>query len=280
MKEDLEGIDLEVYGETGISSDEERILDELGIHGAERRQFLGQSLSGAIGLFAFHLLAKEQALGSMTPSAEALYSPTVGIENAVEVAFKVNGAAKTVQVDSRMSLLDTLREKLDLTGSKKGCDQGQCGACTVIVDGKRVLSCLTLAATCKGKEVTTIEGIAKGEQLHPMQTAFIKHDGFQCGYCTPGQICSAVALLDEAKRGEASHATGDVRKQSSGLKLSDEEIKERMSGNICRCGAYPGIAAAVKEVQSGAKTAATWHFATDEEIAAAMNLEVRNDATV
>jgi xanthine dehydrogenase YagT iron-sulfur-binding subunit len=280
MEDNLEGIDLEVYGETSMSSDEERILDELGIHGADRRKFLGQSLSGAIGLFAFHLLAKEQALGAMTPSAEALYAPLVGIENAVVVAFKVTGAAQKLQVDSRMSLLDTLREKLDLTGSKKGCDQGQCGACTVIVDGKRVLSCLTLAATCKGKDVTTVEGLAKGEQLHPMQAAFIKHDGFQCGYCTPGQICSAVALLDEAKRGDASHATGDVRKQSGGLRLSDDEIRERMSGNICRCGAYPGIVAAVKEVQSGAKTAATWHFATDDEIAAAMSKGDKNDATV
>jgi len=280
MEDNLEGIDLEMYGEAAMSSDEERILDELGIHGAERRQFLGQSLSGAIGLFAFHLLAKEQALGAIEISSEALYSPTVGIENAVDVAFKVNGAAKTVQVDSRMSLLDTLREKLDLTGSKKGCDQGQCGACTVIIDGKRVLSCLTLAATCKGKEVTTVEGLAKGEQLHPMQAAFIKHDGFQCGYCTPGQLCSAVALLEEAKRGDASHATGDVRKDARALKLTDDEIRERMSGNICRCGAYPGIVAAVKEVQTGAKIAATWHFATDEEIAAAMNTEVKVDATV
>ena len=245
MKEDLEGIDLEVYGETGISSDEERILDELGIHGAERRQFLGQSLSGAIGLFAFNLLAKEQALGSMTPSAEALYSPTVGIENAVEVAFKVNGAAKTVQVDSRMSLLDTLREKLDLTGSKKGCDQGQCGACTVIIDGKRALSCLTLVATCKGKEVTTVEGLAKGEQLHPMQAAFIKHDGYQCGYCTPGQICSAVAMLDEIEAGIPSHASVDLTAPSE---ATAAEIRERMSGNICRCGAYSNIVDAISEV--------------------------------
>lgn len=280
MEDNLEGIDLELYGEGGLNSDEERILDELGIHGAERRKFLGQSLSGVIGLFAFQLLAREQALGSVTPSAEALYAPQIGLENAVEVAFKVNGEARKLAVDSRMSLLDALREKLDLTGPKKGCDQGQCGACTVIVDGRRVLSCLTLAATCKGKEVTTVEGLAKGDELHPMQAAFIRNDGFQCGYCTPGQICSAVALLDEAKRGDVSHATTDVRKEVRGLKLSDEEIRERMSGNICRCGAYPGIVAAVKEVQSGAKTAVTWHFASDEEIASAMNTEGRNDATV
>lgn len=280
MENDLEGIDLEVYGETGISSDEEKILDELGIHGADRRRFLGQSLSGAIGLFAFHLLAKEHALGAVTPSSNALYAKQIGLENAVDIAFKVNGTAQKLTVDSRMSLLDALRERLDLTGSKKGCDQGQCGACTVIVDGRRVLSCLTLAASCKGKDVTTVEGLAKGEELHAMQAAFIKNDAFQCGYCTPGQICSAVALLDEAKRGDVSHATGDVRKEARNLKLSDEEIKERMSGNICRCGAYLGIVAAVKEVQSGTKTAVTWHFATEEEIASAMNMEGRNDATV
>jgi xanthine dehydrogenase YagT iron-sulfur-binding subunit len=280
MEDNLEGIDLEPYGETSLTSDEERILDELGIYGAERRKFLGQSLSGVIGLFAFQLLAKEQALGGLANSPEALYSPQTGIENAVEVGFKVNGAAQKLTVDSRMSLLDALREKLDLTGSKKGCDQGQCGACTVHVDGRRVLSCLTLAATCKGKEVTTIEGFAKGEELHPIQAAFIKHDGFQCGYCTPGQICSAIALLDEAKRGEASHATEDVRKASRGLKLSGDEIKERMSGNLCRCGAYPGIVAAIAEVNSGRETAATWNFATEDEIASAMRTEDKTDATV
>lgn len=280
MEDNLEGIDLEMYGETALNPDEERILDELGVFGADRRKFLGQSLSGAIGLFAFQLLARQEALGSMTPSSEAVYAAETGVENAVEVAFKVNGVGKKLAVDSRMSLLDALREKLDLTGSKKGCDQGQCGACTVIVDGRRVLSCLTLAATCSGREVTTVEGFAKGEELHPIQTAFIKHDGLQCGYCTPGQICSAVALLDEAKRGDASHATADVRKSGKGLKLSSDEIRERMSGNICRCGAYPGIVAAIAEVNSGRETAATWNFASEEEIAAAMKTEDRSDATV
>src|SRR5207237_3995355 len=132
-----------------------------------------------------------------------------------------------------------LRERLDLTGSKKGCDHGQCGACTVIVDGRRVLSCLTLAATCEGKSVTTIEGLAKGDELHPVQAAFVKHDGFQCGYCTPGQICSAVALLQEAKNGEASYVTADVREKRGSVKLSDEAIRKRMPGNRCRCAAYP-----------------------------------------
>ncbi len=280
MKDNLEGIDLEPYGETALNPDEERILDDLGIFGADRRKFLGQSLSSVIGLFAFQLLAKEQAVGAITPSSEALYAAQIGVENAVDVTFKVNGVSKNLAVDSRMSLLDALRERLDLTGSKKGCDQGQCGACTVIVDGRRVLSCLTLAATCKGKEVTTVEGFAKGDELHPIQAAFIKYDGFQCGYCTPGQICSAVALLDEAKRGDVSHATADVRKTGTGLKLSSDEIMERMSGNICRCGAYPGIVAAIAEVNSGKQTAATWNFASEDDIAAVMRTEDKNDATV
>jgi xanthine dehydrogenase YagT iron-sulfur-binding subunit len=194
--------------------------------------------------------------------------------------LKINGAAQSLEVDSRMTLLDSLRERLDLTGTKKGCDQGQCGACTVIVDGRRVLSCLTLTAQCEGKSVTTVEGLAKGDELHPMQAAFIKHDGFQCGYCTPGQLCSAVALLQEAKNGDASHVTQNLRSSARNIKLTDEEIRERMSGNICRCGAYPGIVAAIREVQSGRETAQTWHFATDDEIAAVMNKEDKTDEIV
>lgn len=263
-----------------ISSDEEKLLDELGLFGEARRKFLGQSVTGGLGVFALQLLAKEKALAALDTSPEAVFAPGQRLENAVQVAFEVNGADIKLEVDSRMSLLDTLRERLDLTGTKKGCDQGQCGACTVIVNGNRVLSCLTLAATCKGKEVTTIEGLASGDQLHPMQAAFIKHDGFQCGYCTPGQICSAVALLTEAKNGDASHVTKNLRSGARNLKLSDEEIRERMSGNICRCGAYPGILAAIREVQSGRETAQTWHFATGEEIAAVMNEEGKNDETV
>ena len=173
----------------------------------------------------------------------------------------MNGKTQKLLVDSRMTLLDTLRERLEMTGSKKGCDQGQCGACTVIVDGRRVLSCLTLAATCEHKEVTTIEGLAHGAELHPVQTAFIKHDGFQCGYCTPGQICSAVALMTEAKNGEASYVTTDVRQTGKNLKLSDEEIRERMSGNICRCGAYPNIVDAIREVHGDKAVAQIWQFA-------------------
>jgi xanthine dehydrogenase YagT iron-sulfur-binding subunit len=169
-------------------------------------------------------------------------------------------------VDSRMTLLDTLRERLELTGSKKGCDQGQCGACTVIVDGRRVLSCLTLAASCEGRSVKTIEGLAQGnaepssERLHPMQAAFLKHDGFQCGFCTPGQICSAVALLDEAKNGDASYVTENIRQKPGPVQLSNEEIRERMSGNLCRCGAYPNIVAAIQEVHSGKPVEQTWQM--------------------
>jgi xanthine dehydrogenase YagT iron-sulfur-binding subunit len=184
--------------------------------------------------------------------------PSVAIENGVNVSFKVNSAATRVTVDSRMTLLDTLRERLGLTGSKKGCDHGQCGACTVIVDGNRVLSCLTLAATCEGKSVITIEGLAKDNQLNPMQEAFLKHDGFQCGFCTPGQICSAVALMKEAKEGQVSYVTASVRQAQTSLMLSNEEIAERMSGNICRCGAYPNIVAAIKEAQTGKSVEQTW----------------------
>ena len=148
----------------------------------------------------------------------------------VDLTVFVNGSAKRLQLDSRVTLLDALRDGLELTGTKKGCDQGACGACTVLLDGKRVLSCLTLAAQCDGREVTTIEGLAQDGALHPVQEAFIRHDGFQCGYCTPGQILSAVALLEEGRAG------------------SDEDVREFMSGNLCRCGAYPNIVAAIREV--------------------------------
>jgi len=147
----------------------------------------------------------------------------------LDVALRINGAATHLTLDPRTTLLDALREHLRLTGSKKGCDHGQCGACTVHIDGRRVLSCLTLAVACQGKEITTIEGLARGDRLHPMQQAFLDHDGFQCGYCTPGQIMSAVACVQEG------HAT------------SDEQIREYMSGNLCRCAAYPRIVEAVKQ---------------------------------
>lgn len=252
-----------------LSADEAALLSEMpGLDGVgqSRRTFMINSAVGGVGLFAANLLAQEAALAQM-PLAEGAAVAPIKAQNVVKVAFQVNGVQQTLELDSRVVLLDALRERLGLTGSKKGCDQGQCGACTVLVDGQRVLSCLMLAATLEGREVTTIEGLAQGDQLHPVQAAFIKHDGFQCGYCTPGQICSAVGVLGEARRGDVSHVTADVSKSST--RLTDEEIKERMSGNICRCGAYPGIVAAVQEVHSGRQTAQTWEYATETQLAQA-----------
>ncbi|MBR8638303.1 2Fe-2S iron-sulfur cluster binding domain-containing protein [Streptomyces tuirus] len=162
-----------------------------------------------------------------------------------DLTLSVNGEKYTLTVDHRTTLLDALRERLDLTGTKKGCDQGQCGACTVLVDGRRVVSCLQLAVAAEGREVTTIEGVAVGERLHPVQQAFLDLDGFQCGYCTPGQICSAIAVIEEHAAGWPSAATGDVRPEAGSPPLSPEEIRERMSGNLCRCGAYVSIVQAV-----------------------------------
>jgi len=164
------------------------------------------------------------------------------------VAFNVNGEAREVVLDTRTTLLDALREHLKLTGTKKGCDHGQCGACTVIVGGRRINSCLTLAVMHEGDSITTIEGLGTPDKLHPMQAAFVKHDGYQCGYCTPGQICSAVAMLEEIKSGIPSHVSADLNAQPQ---ASVDEIRERMSGNICRCGAYSNIVEAVQEVAGG-----------------------------
>ena len=168
----------------------------------------------------------------------------------MSLTLKVNGMPHAVTLDTRTSLLDALRETLALTGSKKGCDHGQCGACTVLVDGRRVNSCLTLAVTVDGAEITTIEGLAKGDTLHPVQAAFLEHDGFQCGYCTPGQICSAVGLLKEHKHNTLSTVSFETGNTAS-PELTDNEIRERMSGNICRCGAYPNIVAAVRAAAKG-----------------------------
>ncbi len=267
--------------EAELTADEEALLKdlpELSDLGEARRKFLGQAAAVGLGAFALNLLAQEQAFAAIETSPEAMFAP-VTIENGVKVAMKINGAEKSLNVDSRMTLLDALRERLELTGSKKGCDHGQCGACTVIVDNRRVLSCLTLAATCEGKDVTTIEGLAKGDNLHPMQASFIKHDGFQCGYCTPGQICSAVALMTEAKNGEASFVTQNLRTNAKSIKLSDDEIRERMSGNICRCGAYPNIVKAIQEVHSGKEQAQSWSFYAPENDFA-QNKEEEKDATV
>ncbi len=203
-----------------------------------RRDFLTATgiLTGgvAVGLPA-------AAVAAPTPAAAPVLVP---------LSLSINRQTHTLTVDTRTSLLDLLRETLDLTGSKKGCDHGQCGACTVLLDGRRVNSCLTLAVTAQGAEITTVEGLASGdgttlESLSPVQRAFVEHDGFQCGYCTPGQLCSATALLDEARRGELSLASFHAG-QLARPALTDAEIKERISGNICRCGAYPNIVAAVR----------------------------------
>jgi len=208
-------------------------LDELLIvgHPETRRQFIKQVAGTGIAITVGLNLVSASAAATAPPAAVSL---TIAENDSIKVNFKINGKDYALDVDPRTTLLDALRERLHLTGSKKGCDHGQCGACTVLVNGRRVNSCLTLAVVHEGDEITTIEGLANGEELHPMQAAFIEHDGFQCGYCTPGQICSAVALLKE------NHAN------------NDDEIREWMSGNICRCGAYPNILAAIKEAKTHA----------------------------
>ncbi len=208
-------------------------LDDLLVFGSPetRRKFLIKiagtgaaiSLGSKLNLFARTATDTPAGLAASSPGSSTATAP---------LSVTINGRKVTIEVDSRTTLLDLLREGLHLTGSKKGCDHGQCGACTVLVNGRRINSCLSLAITHEGDQVTTIEGLANGDQLDPMQTAFIEHDGFQCGYCTPGQICSAVALLKE------NHAN------------SDDEIREFMSGNICRCGAYPNIVDAIKDAKS------------------------------
>ena len=202
-------------------------LDELLIFGSveTRRRFLKKVAGTSAALTLGPPLIGFSSLQAAN-SAPANNSPTM-----VDVQLKINGAVHKLRLDPRTSLLDLLREHLQLTGSKKGCDHGQCGACTVLVNGRRINSCLTLVVTLEGDEITTIEGLAKGDQLHPMQAAFIEHDGFQCGYCTPGQICSAVACVQEG------HAKDDA------------QIREWMSGNLCRCGAYPNIVDAIKEAR-------------------------------
>jgi xanthine dehydrogenase YagT iron-sulfur-binding subunit len=172
-------------------------------------------------------------------------SPAPGSVPSARVTLEVNGQHHTLELDNRTTLLDTLREHLNLTGTKKGCDHGQCGACTVLLDGVRINSCLTLAVMHQGAKVTTIEGLGTPRSLHPLQAAFVKHDGYQCGYCTPGQICSAVGMLDEVRRGIPSHVSADL---SARPLLSPDELRERMSGNLCRCGAYSNIAEAITEV--------------------------------
>ena len=198
---------------------------------ATRRWFLKTSGAATLTLASSPSMAQ--------PAAETAPLPTEHVD------LTINGRRYALDLDPRTTLLDALREHLGFTGSKKGCDQGQCGACTIIVNGQRVNSCLALAVMHDGDEITTVEGLAEDGVLHPMQAAFVRHDGFQCGYCTPGQICSAVALLSESRQGWPSYATADVAIAPA---LTDAEIAERMSGNICRCSAYPNIVAAIREV--------------------------------
>jgi xanthine dehydrogenase YagT iron-sulfur-binding subunit len=189
-----------------------------------RRVFLQTTAGASAGLaFGSRMLVASEEMGASTPTTVA---------ETVEVKLTINDVVMPLRLDPRATLLDVLRDRLVLTGTKKGCDHGQCGACTVLVKGRRINSCLTLAVTLDGQDITTIEGLAKDDELHPVQAAFIEHDGFQCGYCTPGQICSAVALLRE------KHAR------------TDDEIREWMSGNLCRCGAYTNIVAAIREVKT------------------------------
>ena len=207
--------------------------------GLSRRDVL-LGTAASLALAATPAAARAQAVSTAREAAAILEAPSIS-----NLTFTVNGTARQLALDTRTTLLDALREQLQLTGSKKGCDHGQCGACTVIVGGRRVTSCLTLAVMHEGDSITTIEGLGTPDNMHPMQAAFVKHDGYQCGYCTPGQICSAVAVLDEIKAGVPSHVTADLTAQPQ---LSPAELRERMSGNICRCGAYSNIVDAITEV--------------------------------
>jgi xanthine dehydrogenase YagT iron-sulfur-binding subunit len=251
-----------------LTEDEQRLfgdlmpedLEDIIQRGLKRRHFLKLVSLASAGLLAGHLIGAGQVFARAAALPEIDELPSDAIENGILVSFKINSAQANVLIDSRMTLLDTLRERLGLTGSKKGCDHGQCGACTVIVDGNRVLSCLILAASCQAKSVITVEGLSKGNQLNPMQESFLKHDALQCGFCTPGQICSAVALMKEAKEGQASYVSANINRIESSLILTNDEISERMSGNICRCGAYPNIVAAIKDAQTGKSVEPEWDY--------------------
>ena len=221
-----------------------------------RAQVSRRSVLKASGLLAAvqvsALAASRQPAPGVTPSRPCVArriaerAPTL-----MRIRLEVNQRTYAITVDSRTTVLDALRENLGMKGTKKGCDHGQCGACTVLIDGRRSNACLTLAVMHDGHSITTIEGLANGDALHPMQAAFLRHDGFQCGYCTPGQICSSVGMLAEAGKGMPSHVTADLESPTGAL--TDEEIRERMSGNLCRCSAYPNIVAAIREV-AGARS--------------------------
>jgi xanthine dehydrogenase YagT iron-sulfur-binding subunit len=204
-----------------------------------RREFVASAAASSV-------MASMPFLGAVQAAAD---TPAGSLAPMMNVTMEVNGRSRSLTLDPRTSLLDTLREHLGLTGTKKGCDHGHCGACTVLLNGTRINACLSLAVMHEGDSVTTIEGLGTPDEMHAMQAAFVKHDGFQCGYCTPGQICSAVAVLEEVEKGVPSHVTEDI---AGPMKLTNLELRERMSGNICRCGAYSNIAEAITEV-TGAK---------------------------
>ena len=209
----------------------------------------GLASARAAGLAAAQQHPREPAAQRMPAAVSGIIASTgtdSAAPNLMSITLQVNGRGHPITVDTRTTVLDALRETLGLKGTKKGCDHGQCGACTVLIDGRRTNACLTLAVMHDGQAITTIEGLSKGDALHPMQAAFLKHDGFQCGYCTPGQICSSIGMLNEARMGMPSHVTRDL--EGVPAALSDEEIRERMSGNLCRCSAYPNIVAAIRDV--------------------------------
>jgi xanthine dehydrogenase YagT iron-sulfur-binding subunit len=204
-----------------------------------RRKLLKAALAAGGAVAARPLLFDARAEQAAQPAASPAAAATTN------VLLRVNGSEHQMMIDPRLTLLDVLRERLQLTGTKKGCDQGQCGACTVLVDGRRITSCLTLAVMQQGHDITTIEGLGTPANLHPMQAAFVKYDGYQCGFCTPGQICSAVAMLEEVRAGIPSHVTADL---TAPPQATNAEFRERMSGNLCRCGAYSNIQEAIAEV--------------------------------
>lgn len=216
-------------------------MDEFQQTRISRRDVL---IAGALSVTAAAAAVPSVTLAQQ-PGAAAGGLPPAPAVPPVQCAFEVNGKRHELDLDTRTTLLDALRENLHLTGTKKGCDHGQCGACTVLVDGRRINSCLTLAVMNQGAKITTIEGLGTPDQLHPMQAAFVRHDGYQCGYCTPGQICSAVSVLEEIRQGKPSHVTADLNARPL---LSVDEIRERMSGNLCRCGAYSNIVDAITDV--------------------------------
>jgi len=212
---------------------------------ATRRDTLKAGAAVLAGAVSGGMVAARSADAQTKPAAAS----AVAAGTTLPVSLKINGRSESLSLDPRTTLLDALRDHLHLTGTKKGCDHGQCGACTVIVEGRRINSCLTLAVMHDGESVQTIEGLGTPEKLDPMQSAFVEHDAFQCGYCTPGQICSATAVLEEIRDGIPSHVSKDLEK----IEFSDTEVRERMSGNICRCAAYPNIVAAIRDVQQGDK---------------------------